>query len=146
MRNKRGWVEIVEAFIAVLLIAGVLIVIVNTTDFGKGDLSQRVYETQLSILREIQTDDTLRGEIASSTEELPIIWENPNFPAGVKSKITERIPNYLECVGRICSIDATCVLDETRDKDVYSQSVVITATLESGAVYRTLNLFCWTKG
>jgi hypothetical protein len=143
MENRRGWIQIVEAFVAVLLVAGVLVIIASSGSTGKRDLSERIYETQISILREVQTDDSLRQEVAGASGPLPISWEN--FPANVKNKIIERTPDYLACVGRICSIEATCILDETQEKDVYSQSVSITATIGSGAVYRTLNLFCWVK-
>jgi hypothetical protein len=143
-KNNRGWIEIVEAFVAVLLIAGVVLIVLNKGYLQKTDISEQVYDAQLSILREVETNDTMRTEILSASLPLPIGWEDPRFPADIKSRIIVRTPNYLECSGKICSMNETCSLAETKDKDIYSQAVVISSTLQSLG-YRQLNLFCWTK-
>jgi len=142
--NKSGWIEIVEAFVAVLLIVGVVLIILNKGYLEGTDISERVYEAQLSILREIQTNDTLRVKILSAAEPMPVPWEDSRFPVEVKSKIIVRTPNYLSCVGRICNMTQTCSISESQVKDIYSQSVTISSTLQTVS-YRKLNLFCWTK-
>ncbi len=144
--NKKGWIEIVEAFVAVLLIAGVVLIILNKGYLEKGDISEEVYKIELSILREVQTNDTLRTEILDAPEPLPIEWQNESFPLSVKNKIVTRTPNYLECIGKICNMTIMCSLGEKKEKDIYSQSVTITSTLQGGVGYRKLNIFCWTKG
>jgi hypothetical protein len=143
--NKRGWIEIVEAFFAVMLVAVFLIIFLNSSNKDAEDFSYEVYQVQISILREIQTNDSLRTEIASAAEPLPIGWEDSRFPANLKNKIIERTPSYLECVGKICNTIEVCSLEQQIDRDIYSQFVTITATVERGEVYRRLNLFCWTK-
>jgi len=145
MKNKKAWIEIVEAFVAILLIAGVVLVILNKGYMEKRDISEEVYKVELSILREIQTNDSLRTEILDAQGPLPIEWLNDRFPSGVKNKIVTRTPSYLECVGKICNMTAMCSLGEKKEKDIYSQSVAITPTVGLGEIYRQLNLFCWTK-
>jgi hypothetical protein len=143
--NKRGWIEILEAFISVMIIAAIILVLVNKGNIAGEDVSTKIYNTEVSILREIQTDDNLRGEISSlDNSTIPLEWAD--FPAGVKAKIIQRTPNYLTCVGKICQLDTLCTLTEKQSKSVYSQSVIISATLADGVVYRKLNLFCWQKG
>ncbi len=147
-KNKRGWIEIIEAFVAVLLIAGVVLIILSKGYFKGEDISNKVYYAELSILREIQNDDQLRTEIAGASssdpqKSLPIEWDDSGFPVNVKNKITSRTPDYLECVGKICDISDTCGFEGETDKDIYSQSISISGTL-GGLVYRKLNLFCWT--
>lgn len=144
MKNRRGWIEIVEAFVAVLLIAGVILVVLNKGYLPKTDISGSVYETELSVLREIQTNSTLRITIVSVPEPMPVSWEDSRFPTEVKNKIIARTPNYLSCVGRICRMNETCSLEESKGKDIYSQSVVISSTLQELS-YRQLNIFCWMK-
>jgi len=150
MKDKHGWIEIVEAFVAVLLVAGVLLIILNRGYFQRSDISDQVYNVQVSIIREIQTNDSLRQEIANAPG-LPVEWEEPEFPSDVREKIITRTPNYLKCVGKICELnpDIPCSLsggslEESAGKDVYSESGVISAILGQ-QVYRQLNLFCWTK-
>ena len=146
MKNKRGWIEIVEAFVAILLIAGVLLIVLTKGDTGKGDISKEVYDVELSILREIQLNDTLRADILSLTS-LPVEWED--FPINVKQKIIERTPENLNCIGKICEITDVCNLGEeaTTKNDVYAQAVGISPSagnpLEQS--YRKINLFCWAK-
>jgi hypothetical protein len=144
--DKKGWIEIVEAFVAVLLITGVILILLNKGYIGRTDISEKVYEAQLAILREIETNDTLRADILNAPEPLPVAWEDSGFPANVKNKITERTPNYLSCTGKICDMTQMCTLgeEESQGKDIYSQAVTITSTLETLG-YRKLNLFCWTK-
>jgi hypothetical protein len=140
--NKRGWIEILEAFISVMLIVGILLVVISRGNIVGEDLSTKIYNTEISILREIQTNDTLRNEISSlDNSSIPLEWVN--FPAGVKAKIIQRTPTYLTCVAKICQLDSTCNLLQKPYKSVYSQSVIISATLQYGVVYRELNLFCW---
>lgn len=144
IKNKAGWIQIVEAFVAVLLVAGFLLIILNKGYLPKADISDAVYEAELSILREIQTNSTLRTRIISVPEPLPIEWEDARFPPEIKNKITIRTPGSLDCVGRICRMNETCSLEESKGKDIYSQSVVISSTLQ-GVSYRQLNIFCWEK-
>ena len=140
--NKRGWIRVVEAFVAVLLITGVLLIIINKGYIGKKDISNKVYDAELSILREIELNDSLRTEILSASP-LPSEWEDIGFPIDVKDKIEARSPEYLICVAKICELDEICII-ENIDKDVYAQAVAITATNE---IYkpRQLKLFCWEK-
>jgi hypothetical protein len=144
--NKRGWVEIVEAFIAVLLISGVLLFLVSQGNFEKTDFSTRVYTTQISILREIQTNDIFRNEILSPLDSiLPIEWGSPNFPADIKEKISQRTPDYLDCMGQICSGEDECILPYPQKEEVYAQEVIIFSTLEHIG-FRKFKIFCVEKG
>jgi len=148
-KNKKGWIEIIEAFFAILLVAGVILVMLSKGYFKGSDISDQVYNVQVSILREIQTNDSLRTALVNAVSgvpgaDLPIEWENPNFPQEVKNKIYQRTPNALNCTGKICEINQTCTLGEVQVKDVYSQSVIISSSLQD-LKYRKLNLFCWSR-
>jgi hypothetical protein len=148
-KNRKGWIEIVEAFFAILLVASVILLLLNKGYFKGSDISDEVYNVQVSILREIQTNDSLREDIVNSVsgisgKDLPVEWDNPNFPISVKSKINQRTPASLNCTGEICNLTETCILNEKITTDIYSQSVTITSTLHNLS-FRKLNLFCWAK-
>jgi hypothetical protein len=143
--DKKGWIEILEAFISVMLVVAILLIAIDRGNNASEDVSRKVYSVEVSILREVQTNDSLREEIAGiENSTIPVEWDF--FPQGLKGKIIERTPNYLVCIGKICNLDTVCVISERKDKSVYSQSVIISSTLMSGIVYRKLNLFCWQKG
>ena len=139
MRGKRGWIRIVEAFIAVLLISGTLLIVINKGYIGKKDISQKVYDAELAILKEIEMDEGLRKEILRAEEGV--------IPTGVSSRIEQRIPNYLDCQAKICKLNDICVLDlsaEAEDRDVYATPIAIAATSDRYNP-RQLKLFCWVK-
>ena len=146
--NKRGWIRIVEAFIAVLLIAGVLLFVINRGYIGKRDISGQVYEAQLAVLREIELDSDLRLQILEEGEKLKQDPPgSPVVPSQVESTIASRMPDYLDCVSRICELERVCPAPEgvPIEKDIYAQAVAISA---EGTKYGPvqLKLFCWTAG
>ena len=141
-KNKRGWIRIIEACIAVLLVIGVVLIITNRNQINLGgDNSYKIYETENFILREIELNDSLRSDILNA-ENLPVSWEN--LTAGVKEKIIARTPANLECKGMICFVGPVCSLETDAQKEVYAQSVLIAANTEKYSP-RELKLFCWGK-
>jgi len=144
MKNKKGWIKIVEAFVAILLVMGVILIVIDKGYIKKRDISSEVYSAEISILREIQLNDTLRKDILNAGPPLPINWSDGNFPLNIKNKITNRAPNYLECEAKICEMEKICTMGGDSEKDIYAQSVIITTTLTE-LDYRQLKLFCWVK-
>jgi hypothetical protein len=144
MKNKRGWIEILEAFFAIMLVAVFLIIVLNNSNKDEENFAYEVYQIQISILREIQINDTFREDIALAEEPLPIEWDDARFPESIKNKIIERTPNYLECIGKICDTTGECNPPEIQKKDIYANFVTITTTLGE-EVFRKINLFCWNK-
>lgn len=144
--DKGGWIRIVEAFVAILLIVGVLLVVINQGYVGKKDISEKVYDAEISILRDIENDNQLRTEILNAivTPEDAINWDEfETFElSNVRQRILLRTPDYLECRGQICDINSVCAMEEYVANDVYAQQVIITATIEDYDP-RILKLFCW---
>ena len=141
IKDKSGWIRIVEAFTMILLITGIFLIVLER-DSTK-DFSQEIYEKEQGILREIQLNNSLRESILSfNSDSLPIEWEN--FPQNLKEKIISRTPSYLECKAKICNVNDPCVLSETSNESIYAQKVIITSSLEKYSP-RKLKLFCWEK-
>jgi len=137
--NKKGWIRIAEAFISVLLVIGAAIIAISG-GVQREDASKKIYDIEIPILREIQLNNSLRGEILGTNGI--IIWEN--FPPETKSKITVETPEWLECTAKICPSESTCLLEGESEKNIYVQSVLITSTLGNFNP-RQLKLFCWEK-
>ncbi|MFC1666210.1 hypothetical protein ACFLZF_00670 [Nanoarchaeota archaeon] len=143
--NNRGWIRIVEAFFAILLVAGTFLIAVNQGYVGQENTPE-IYNSQLSVLREIQLDDTLREKILEINNDLIIPNgledDHSEFPPEIKTKINERTPNSLICRSKICELEVICELNKYVDKDIYVQPVAITSNLEKYSP-RQLKLFCW---
>lgn len=139
--KKRGWIKIIEAFVMVLLITGVLLVVLNKEYLLKNDNSQKIYEDEQGILREIQLNDSLRAEILN-IGILPVEWGNVSV--NVKNKIISETKSYLNCEVKICDVNKICALNVTSGENIYVQSAIITSILEKYNP-RQLKLFCWRK-
>ena len=143
IRNKGGWIRIVEAFVAILIITGIVLMFLDRGYIAKEDASKKIFEVQDSILREIQINDTLRNQILDPAIIPPINKSDSNFPNDITNKIEFKIPSYLEWQAKICSIEDNCLLD-LGQKDIYSRSVIITTT-QTNYNPRQLKLFFWLK-
>lgn len=142
IKNKSGWIRIVEAFATILLITGIFLMVLDNNPPPE-DFSQKIYEGEQGILRRIQLNDSLRESVLSfDIGTLPIKWEN--FPQDLKEKIISKTPSNLECKAEICKVNENCILSESIDKSIYIQNVIITSTLEKYSP-RKLKLFCWEK-
>ncbi len=139
-RNKKGWIRIVEAFIAILLIAGVVLTI-TMGEFIQREDDSEIYNAQLGILRDIQVNDVLRQAIL----EAPNVDSDDNsFPGDVETKIETLTPVNLECKAKICAIDAECGMNLDKE-EIFVQSVAIIATSTTYNNPKQLKLFCWRK-
>jgi|SRR3989344_2980122 len=159
-QDKRGWIQIVEAFVALLLIIGVVLIVINKGYFGK-NRAEKIHDIQASVLREIQLSNSLRDEILNiDINFIPVESHNGDnlnvgnglgeFPLDVWNKIDQRVSeyNYLECRAKICGLNEACGLNNYPDKNVYTQPVAISASTSqgtSGLSPRQLKLFCWEK-
>jgi len=131
--NKKGWIKVVEAFMAVLLIGGVIIVIINSnSEVNSEDISSKVYKDEKAMLRAVELDDSCRTSIFSlSDSNLPASLNGSAFPQNVKTKLEQKNPGYLICVAKICKISEECVITNTQSKEVYSTYSVIFANLQT---------------
>jgi len=147
-KNRKGWIKIVEAFTAILLVSGVLIVILGDIKTETQDTSLQVYDSEYSMLRDIQLDSSFRNSVLTVLENsLPVEWESFETAglSGVKTNIESQIPSYLECKAKLCKISDLCSLSSApANENIYVESIIISA---NSNVYnpRKLNLFCWVK-
>lgn len=143
MKNKRGWIKVLEVFVSILLIMGIIVLLLNETYFESG-ITEEVSSMQISILREIQFDDNLRGNILSAS--LPTNWSEFNSTGlgDVREKISNETIPSLDCEARVCALTDVCKLENDLNKDIYAEAVVISADSD---IYspRQLKLFCWEK-
>ena len=105
MMNKRGWIRIVEAFLAILLVTAVLVIVVNQQNTKQNDSSSKVYNYEIYILRIIELNDTLRNQIIGvSSSLLPLTSDNETyFPANVINQINLATPGSFVCAADSCT-------------------------------------------
>lgn len=151
VRCKRGWIRLVEVFIAVVLLTGVLLIITAQNSTYKTDVQSEISKRQISVLRDIELNKVLRTDILSvNANSLPVEWEDfeSEIPS-IRNRIIELTPNNMECVAKLCKINEYCSIEnkdyeELSGKEIYVKSIIISAELD---IYspRELKLFCSKK-
>jgi len=135
-KNKKGWVKIIEAFVAILILLGFLMVIISQHRYSN---EEKIFmkKNNAEILKGIETNSTLRNAILS--ESLPSNSSQPSFPENVKEYLLAKtLPGEI-CSLYICELGETCLMQDV-GKETYSNEVLLFA----GSTYspRKLKLFC----
>jgi len=143
--NKKGWIKILEAFLAIAFIMGILTILsFNNNKVVENKFSSRVEEMQTETLHVIQTNNNLRQEILESPS-IPMQSNETDFPPNTNSTVANLIPSNLECFMKICLAESICGLNEfPENKEIYVESVIISS---SHNIYNPtkLAMFCWRK-
>jgi hypothetical protein len=146
VENKRGWIRILEATIAVMIVAGVLVVSYGKQVRVGEDPADYFYSLQNQILMDISSRSDLRLLVLSDNEtEIDLF---------VGDRIPSAFGYYLRVCGLgdvydFCKIDEAAVVAEIKDKSVFVEEVVISADLGNGsnAEYdpKKVRLFVWNR-
>jgi len=132
--NKKAWIRIVEAFIAILLVAGVL-AFVFVKQIQKPAKEEAIIQIQRIILDEIADDKDLRTAVLAEDKST------------IKNHITNRIPADLDFDICISDVGDNCNPLEVEiytKKDIYVDEIIISSTLTEYNP-RKLRLFIWEK-
>jgi len=118
VKNKKAWLRIVEAIIAILIIAGATLIILSKQSKDFNIMDERIYEKQTRVLELISKNESLRNDI--------IIGRNEE----VNKAIKKMIPNSWNFTIVICGPDEICNSENTpNDKEVYSTEIIVTSNL-----------------
>jgi hypothetical protein len=135
MRNNRGWLKIVEASIAIIMVLSALMVVyVKSGTPNQPDLSDRTRD----ILNEISLNGTLR---------LAILDVDPDNL--VNQSIGDRIRDAnVEYEVRICALNSACGKTEYTPGDVYVAERIISSYVNmtsqiSPVDAKQIRLFMW---
>ena len=129
--NKKGWLKIVEAFLAVLIVLTAAIIVMSKQT-QKTDMAENVYKKQRDVLSIVVRNDSLREKIIL----------NDNY--AVDEVISKFIPTNWGFATRICNITDICNTDTPNDRDVYATEVLVTSTLREYSP-KKLKFFVWIK-
>ena len=140
IKNKKGFLRIIEASIAIVLIMGVLFTFyIKDRVQEEPDLSERARD----ILEEISRNATLRGEILNYDTQA----EDPPdpIPDNVNASVIMRIPeNYLRYEVKICEVLDVCGKSEYFAGNVYTGERIISSNI-TNIDTKKIKLFIWQE-
>ena len=121
----------------------IMLITINKGYASRADNSDRIYETELTIMQSVVVNYNLKEQVLSFIPNT-----NPeyyyNIPIDIETKINDGTPDYLHCLKRICYLEDKCELkqaDQKVEKEIYVQSLVVSDGINS----RILKIFCDIK-
>lgn len=142
MIGKGGFLRILEAFIAVTIIAGVLsFIYVNQVQ--KPNQNESMHQLLRIVLEDIQNDETLRGAVLGGDYK-DSSQEASNNRKLIKDEIGKIIPEELEFDIKICDLNEICTLDNLIKKEIFSDAISVSSTLKEYNP-KVIRIFIWEK-
>lgn len=141
--NKRGWLRIIEASIAAVIILGVLFYLYNRTqEANTYDLSDRAR----TIVDEIALNESMRYDIATAP---PSSLGSTTFqvPASVQTFVIDRIhDSSLDFEIKLCTLRDVCG-KSIFTGETYSAERIISSSIQfnSEPEPRKVRLFIWRR-
>ena len=127
VRGKRGWLKIVEAFVAIMLIMVTALIIIDGRSSEEVDISDKIYDAEIRILEDV-------------VEKYKSSEDKETYDTKLQDDIDKKTPSYLSCLGNLCIIGGCTIPGEIPEKEnIYVQSMVI---LEEN---KELKLYCWVE-
>ncbi|MGC9309172.1 MAG: hypothetical protein ACP5D2_00565, partial [Candidatus Nanoarchaeia archaeon] len=149
MKGKRGWIRIVEASLAILLIAGVALV-TYSRDMEKEDISDYMYSIERDVLFDISRDAGMRESVLKAGLD-----ENYKNDSLLRDYVRSQIIDAYDFSILVCAITddsgrlVPCNMDEYVGKDVYVEDIILSSLITNEtAIYepRRVKLFVWEAG
>ncbi len=131
--NKKAWMKVVEVFLSILLLIGVLSVLLINQGVQEKSKSEEIYKQESWALKEIQLNNSLRADVL-----------NGEVTSNLNDTINKTMPDYLNCTIKICNLYNECNLDQEIKKEIYVKSILIFAN-NTNYNPKELKLFCWEK-
>ncbi len=136
--GKRGWIKVVEAFMAIMMLLTIIFVIINVNSFASNERSD-IEKDAFEILMLIANNDSLR-ELILNTSSFPEDSTDPLFPSKIRD-FSKMSPANVECYFRICQINEECLATQKSENEIYAKDILITNSME---IYnpKKIKIFC----
>ena len=136
IRNKRGWIRIMEAVVAILIMASVLIVL-YTNNTPQVSYAQYISDLQIRILDDVALSPELRNATLFSNET----YIQPLLNNSVFSKV----PSNFDYALVVCSLtNSNCVFPNNLTQEVYVEDRIISSNLQNYNP-KILRFFIWSR-
>ena len=128
-KDKKAWLRIVEAFIAVLIVLSFLLIAFSLKT-SKNQEEGEVLRLEKHILDKIVQDDVLREKVLE------------NNVTAIENVAKDLVPVYYNYSIKICRLGDICVMNFSVSSEVYVSQVAVVADLENYDP-KILKIFFW---
>lgn len=142
MQNKRGWIRILEATIAVLLVSSTLVIVYTRQPDRVVDASEYVYLLQKELLSDISLRDDLRSYVLTSTED--------QVDSRLHMFVSSKVPATIGARIKVCDLTdppSPCKLNSTDlaatgESDVFVEETVLSSNITNYDP-KKVRIFIW---
>jgi len=138
MVNKKGFIKIVEAFLSIMLLLGLILLAVNNNRVSSKN-SEYILQKESDILSQIQMNNTLR-QIVVQTTDYSLTSNDTAFNSELANYTKEDIIGY-NCYLKVCSPEGICNMNLNSQKHIYAKEVLIVSS-QSEYNPKKLKIFC----
>ncbi|MFA4960881.1 MAG: hypothetical protein WC548_04435 [Candidatus Pacearchaeota archaeon] len=143
MVNKKGWIRILEATVAVMIVSSVLVMVYSNQP-KRADYSEEIANLQKQILMDISSQKNLRLNVLYS--------DSGNNYSTLVNFVDDKIPSHLNFSIVICALTnhptpcklASNLFVEIADKEIFVDEMIISAEVETYNP-KKVRLFIWEK-
>ncbi|MEM3113245.1 MAG: hypothetical protein QXI33_02365 [Candidatus Pacearchaeota archaeon] len=142
LEGKRGYLRIIEAFVAIILLASVLIYF-YVNNLQAKDSSDAIYKLERAILEEIASNASLRDAVLNGDSLLTTPEAERNRTL-INNTINRYIQGEFNFEFQICGLNEICGASKYVNKEVFSDQISISSTLEKYDP-KVIRMFVWEK-
>jgi len=140
VRGKGGWLRIMEASIAVLLIASVLLVIYSKQVTTQSHTNRQLDNLAEKAILDIQTNQTLRNAVLANETGPLNVYLNKLIPGVISHHV--RICNLTSGSATPCKIIEASVSSSIGERSVYTKEAIIASNSTQYGPLK-VKLFLW---
>lgn len=130
-KNKKAWIRIVEAFVAVMMVMTVMLIIIQMKSIDEQEETEKELSgLQTNILKQVSMDDNLRSQVLNRNT------------SGVEELVSRIIPSRYNYTVRICNLGRICEKGFYLEQEVFTEESVISANLTEYSP-KVVKLFWW---
>ncbi len=142
IKGKKGYIRIVEAFIAIILIASVL-VFLYVNNVQKPNSEEAIHKLERAILEEISSNSSLRDAVLNGHYSL-VDDDAKNNRTLINNAIIKYINNDFNFSFKICDLNEICGMEDYIEQEVFSDEISVSSNLEDYSP-KIIRLFIWEK-
>lgn len=138
VKNKRGWLKILEVVIAITILSGVILLVYSGA-IVNNSREAYFYSFHDSVLNDISIDDDLRAMVLAVDEDGINTWADSKVPENLDFKI--KICPMTDPITP-CNLDNELFITVT-DKEIFVREILVVATLDTYNPQK-VKMFLWT--
>jgi hypothetical protein len=144
VENKRAWIRMLEATIAIMLVSSVLVIVYVRNPRSDGfTIEELIFNMQRKILSDFSSNPELRENVL----KVGGIGGESAF-SELESYADKFITDEFGFLLLVCPLGDVCKMDsstftQTREKNVYVEEVIISADFSEGYNPKRVLLFVW---